>query len=127
MELREGEKGMKKTFPLGRMSVQEMDSLDVNKKQYKKVFEFKADYKKSFVQIEICQYKNEFFYGLNYRFVAPPFKNGGTFSALRKWGTYTSLIECKKAIIKAVKNLPITKREVAIVNKFNLQDIFNGD
>jgi len=110
------------------MSVQEMDALDVNKKDYKKVFEFIRFYKKSSVEIEIKQYKDDFFYGLNYCFYMPSFKvNSGAFAALRKWGTYDSLAECKKAAIKRVNEEALTKKEKAIVNKLNLQDILNED
>jgi len=104
-----------------------MDSLDINWNQYKKVFEFIKIYKKSFVKIEIAQFENQFFFGIDYRFNVPPFFSGGAFSPLRKWGTYTSVAECKKAAIKEVKKSAQTEREKIIVNKLDLQDIFNED
>jgi hypothetical protein len=125
--LEQGKEFMK-TFPLGKMSVHEMEALDVNKKDYKKVFEFIQSYKKSFVEIEIKQYKDDFFYGLHYCFYMPSFKvNSGGFAALRKWGTYDSLTECKKAAIKNVNKSACSEREKALLIKFNLQDIFNED
>ena len=101
-----------------------MDSIDINWKQYKKVFEFIKTYKKSFVKIEIAQFENQFFFGINYRFNVPPFFSGGAFSPLRKWGTYPSLAECKKAAIKNVNESACSEREKALLNKLNLQDIF---
>ena len=117
-----------KTFPLDKMSVQEMEALDINREHYKKVFEFTRFYKKSSVEIEIKQYQDDFFYGLNYCFYMPSFKvNSGAFAALRKWGTYDSLTECKKAAIKNVNKSACSEREKALLIKFNLQDIFNED
>jgi len=105
-----------------------MDFIDINEKQYKKVFEFIKAYKKSFVKIEIAQFGNQFFCGIDYRFNVPPFFSGGAFSPLRKWGTYPSLAECKKAAIKKLEKLAAhSEEEKALLIKFNLQDIFNED
>ena len=102
-----------------------MDSIDINWNQYKKVFEFIKIYKKSFVKIEINQFENQFFFGIDYRFNVPPFYSGGARSPLRKWGVYPSLAECKEAAIKSVKKSAYSEREKALLNKFNLQDISN--
>ena len=118
---------MNKKFPLGKMSVQEMETLDINWNQYKQVFEFIKTYKKSFVKIEIAQFGNQFFCGISYRFNVPPFFSGGASSPLRKWGTYPSIAECKKAAIKKVEKAAYSEREKALLIKFNLQDIFNKD
>jgi len=114
---------MKKTFPLGKMSFKEMDALDANKKRYITVFEFCRFHKNSFVLIEIKKYRNEYFYGLNTVFSIPPSYNSHSFAALRKWGTYTSIEECKKSAIKEVEKSPVTEREKKLIPKFRLQDI----
>jgi len=117
---------MKKSFPLGKMSIQETEALDINREQYKKVFEFKKTYKKSFVRIEINQFENEYFYGLHYFiYTTAALYNSRGFSALRKWGTYTSLDECKKGAIEEIETAAQSEKEKYIINKLNLQDIFN--
>jgi len=125
---------MKKHFPLEKMSVQEMDALDINREQYKMVFEFIKTYKISFVKIEIKQFENEFFYGLNYLFTAgDPYNgkaflyNSHAFDALRKWGTYTSLEECKKAALKEIETAAQSEKEKYIISKLGLQDILTMD
>jgi hypothetical protein len=111
---------MKKTFPLRRMSVQEMDALDVNKNLYQKVFELHKRYKKSFVDIEVCEYNGEYFYGLHCCYKDTNLYHEYGFAALRKWGTYPSLRECKEAAIKQIIKTGKDKKEKIILDKLNL-------
>jgi hypothetical protein len=111
---------MKKTFPLGRMSVQEMDALDANKDLYKKVFELHKKHKKSFVSLEIREYGGEYFYGLHCCFKAANLYYERGFAALRKWGTYTSLRECKEAAIRQLLKTGSGKKEKIILDKLDL-------
>ena len=118
---------MKKTFPLGQMSVHEMETLDINKDKYKKIFEFKKKNKKSFVEIEIYEYEEEYFYSLNYLFTGNNLYHGHGFAALRKWGTYDNLLECKKAAIKQIYKEARTKKEKEAVKNFDISLFRQGE
>jgi hypothetical protein len=111
---------MKRTFPLGRMSIQEIDALDANKNLYTKALELHKKYKRSFVSLEIREYGGEYFYGLHCRFKAANLYHEHGFAALRKWGTYTSLRECKEDAIRQLLKTGSGKKEKIILNKLNL-------
>ncbi|GBU28269.1 hypothetical protein R84B8_01827 [Treponema sp. R8-4-B8] len=100
------------------MTVQEMEALDINRQNYIKVFELSRIYKKSFIKIEIKQFNDDFFYGLHYLFKDYSLYNERSRAALRKWGTYTSLVECKEAAIKEVKKAAKSEIEKNIVKNF---------
>jgi hypothetical protein len=104
-----------------------MDALDINRDQYVKVFECEKHYKRSFAKITIMRYENEFFFGLNCLLAGPNLHRGHSFAALRKWGTYTSLIECKRNAVKEVKKMAVTEQEKAIVNKLDLSLYRQGE
>lgn len=118
---------MKKAFPLGQMSVHEMDALDINKDKYKKIFELKKSHKRSFVEIEIYEYEKEYFYSLHYLFAGSNLYHGHGFAALRKWGTYDSLMECKEAAIKQINDEAKTQKEKEAVKNFDISLFRQGE
>jgi hypothetical protein len=118
---------MKNTYPLGQMTVPETEALDINRQDYKKVFELTKTYKKSFVKIEIKQYKNDYFYGLHYLFTAANLYHRHGFAALRKWGIFTSLSECREAAINEFNKSAETEKEKEIVKKLNVSFCRQGE
>jgi hypothetical protein len=109
------------------MTVFEMEALDTNRERYKKVYELKKNHKRSFIEIEIYKYETEYFYGLHYLFTGNNLYHGHGFAALRKWGTYESLMECKEAAIKQIYAEAKTNKEKEAVKKFDLSVYKQGE
>jgi hypothetical protein len=109
------------------MSVHEAEALDINKDRYKKVFDFQKSHKRSFVEIEIYVYEKEYFYSLHYLFAGNNLYHGHGFAALRKWGIYESLAECKEAAIKQIYEEVKTNKEKEAVKNFDLSLFRQGE